>query len=158
MTTSTSLQAGDPAPPFQLLDQHEVSHSLEQYRGRPVFVYFYPKASTPGCTQQACHLRDLSGDIGDAVVLGISPDSPRRLANFDEKHSLGFTLLSDPDHEVAESYGAWGEKKNYGKVYMGIIRSAVLVDADGNVAQTWPTLSPKATPDAIVGGLESLSR
>ncbi len=158
MAATTFLQPGDRAPSFSLLDQHEEERSLADHTGRPVFVYFYPKASTPGCTQQACQLRDLAGEIGDTVVVGISPDSPRRLANFDTKNTLGFTLLSDPDHEIAEAYGAWGEKKNYGKMYMGVIRSAVLIGPDGTVTHAWPTLSPKATPGALLEALASLDR
>ena len=122
------LTPGSPAPDFTLTDQHGDSVSLGDHAGRKVLVFFYPKASTPGCTTQACGLRDVADDIGDTVVLGISPDLPPKLEKFDAKHDLGFTLLSDPEHRTAEAYGVWGEKKLYGKVYMGIVRSSFLID------------------------------
>ncbi len=111
-----------------------------------MLVYFYPKADTPGCTTQSCGLRDIAGDIGDTVVLGISPDAPAKLAKFDEKYGLGFTLLSDPEHVTAEAYGVWGEKSMYGKKYFGIVRSAFLIDEKGKVSDAWPKVSPKDTP------------
>ena len=125
------LSTADRAPAFHLADQRGTKRRLSEYKGRKVLIFFYPKANTPGCTTQACGLRDIAGDIGDTVILGISPDMPDKLEGFDTKHSLGFTLLSDPDHAVAEKYGVWGEKKLYGKAYMGIIRSAFLVDEKG---------------------------
>jgi peroxiredoxin Q/BCP len=118
-----------------------------------VLVYFYPKADTPGCTTQACGLRDIAGEVGDTVIVGISPDAPAKLARFDAKYGLGFTLLSDPDHAVAEAYGAWGEKRMYGKAYEGVIRSAFLVDERGRLAQVWPKISPKDTPTNLVKAL-----
>jgi thioredoxin-dependent peroxiredoxin len=118
-----------------------------------VLVYFYPKADTPGCTTQACGLRDVLGDIGDTAVLGISPDKPVKQKRFDEKYGLGFPLLSDEDHAVAEAYGAWGEKSMYGRKYMGIVRSAFLVDEDGNLAEAWPKISPKDTPTKLLKAL-----
>ena len=123
-----AVSTGDRAPAFNLSDQQGNKIRLSSFKGRKVLVYFYPKADTPGCTTQACGLRDIAGDIGDTVVLGISPDAPTKLAKFDEKYGLGFALLSDPDHTAAEAYGSWGEKSMYGKKYMGIIRSAFLVD------------------------------
>jgi len=129
-----SPATGTRAPAFNLKDQNDHATRLSSFKGRKVLVYFYPKADTPGCTTQACGLRDIAGDIGDTVIIGISPDAPAKLAKFDEKYSLGFTLLSDADHAVAEAYGAWGEKKNYGKTYFGIIRSGFVIDADGNLA------------------------
>ena len=134
MADPTRLEAGDKAPAITLLDQNGEKVKLSDFKGRPVLVYFYPKADTPGCTTQSCGLRDVAGDIGDAVILGISPDLPAKLAKFDEKYGLGFTLLSDPEHAVAEAYGVWGEKKNYGRTYMGIIRSAFLIDETGKIA------------------------
>jgi peroxiredoxin Q/BCP len=116
-------------------------------------IYFYPKADTPGCTDQACGLRDVLPDIGDAAVVGISPDLPDRQARFDRKYGLGFPLLSDADHAVAEAYGVWGEKKLYGKAYMGIVRSAFLVDDDGGIAHAWYKVSPKDTPARLVKAL-----
>ena len=150
------LEPGDLAPDLTLLDQHgepfTLSRSLEQ-RTAWHLVYFYPRADTPGCTTQACGLRDIAGDVGETVIVGISPDTPAKLAKFDAKHGLGFTLLSDPDHAVAEAYGAWGEKRMYGKAYEGVIRSAFLVDADGRLAQVWPKISPKDTPTNLVKAL-----
>ena len=140
------LKPGDKAPAFTLEDQSGTKVKLSEFKGRKVLVYFYPKADTPGCTQQACGLRDARDEIGDTVVLGISPDKPSAQAKFDTKYSLGFPLLSDVDHAVAEVYGAWGEKSMYGKKYMGIVRSAFLVDEKGNVEQAWPKVSPKDTP------------
>jgi len=142
-----TLQVGDKAPLFTLLDQHGEQVRLSSFKGRPVVVYFYPKADTPGCTTQSCALRDAEPDLAalDAVVIGISPDVPAKLAKFDEKYALGFTLLSDEDHAVAEAWGAWGEKTLYGRKYMGIIRSAFVVDAKGRLAGAFPKISPKDT-------------
>ena len=147
------LKVGDKAPTFTLLDQHRNKTKLSDFKGRSVLVYFYPKADTPGCTAQACGLRDVLGDIGDAAVLGISPDPPPRQAKFDEKYGLGFPLLADEDHAVAEAYGVWGEKKNYGKTYMGIIRSAFLVDEQGKLAEVWYKISPADTPKNLLAAL-----
>jgi peroxiredoxin Q/BCP len=147
------LSAGDAAPDFTLLDAAGAEVSLADFRGRKVLVYFYPKADTPGCTKQACGLRDALPDIGDAAVLGISPDKPAALARFDTKYGLGFPLLSDPDHAVAEAYEVWGEKKNYGRTYMGIIRSAFLVDEDGRIEQAWYKISPADTPTKLKAAL-----
>jgi len=127
------LNSGQPAPEFSLTNQDNESQDLAALRGNDVLVYFYPRADTPGCTQQACALRDVAGQIGDTVILGISPDKPAALAKFKDKYSLNFDLLSDVDHSVAEAYGVWKEKKNYGKTYMGIERSAFLIGADGTV-------------------------
>ncbi|MEW6477302.1 MAG: thioredoxin-dependent thiol peroxidase [Actinomycetota bacterium] len=148
-----TLKAGDPAPDFALPDQHEKTAKLSDFRGRKVLVYFYPRADTPGCTTQACGLRDVAGDIGDTAIIGISPDKPAAQIKFDTKYGLGFPLLSDPDHAVAEAYGAWGERSMYGKKYMGIIRSAFLVDEDGKIAQAWPRISPKDTPTNLLKAL-----
>lgn len=140
------LQAGDRAPAFTLRDQHDDEVALKDLRGRRVLVYFYPRADTPGCTVQACGLRDVLGEIGDTVVLGISPDPPARQAKFDTKYGLGFSLLSDADHAVAEKYGVWTEKKMYGRTSMGILRSAFLVGSDGKLEAVWYKISPKDTP------------
>ena len=145
--------AGDRAPAFNLNDQTGAKLRLSSFKGRKVLVYFYPKADTPGCTTQSCGLRDVAAEIGDTVIIGISPDQPEKLARFDEKYGLGFTLLSDPDHEVAEKYGVWGEKVNYGKRYMGIIRSAFLIDEKGKVSHAWPKISPKDTPTKLLKAL-----
>jgi peroxiredoxin Q/BCP len=144
------IEAGEVAPDFTLLDQDGEPVTLSQLRGSPVVVYFYPKADTPGCTTQACGLRDAAPEIGDTAVVGISPDTPAKQAKFDTKYSLGFPLLADEDHAVAEAYGVWGEKKNYGKTYMGIIRSAFLVDEKGKIAEAWYKVSPKDTATNLV--------
>ncbi len=147
------IEAGEQAPQFTLPDQDGNDVSLADHAGRTVVLYFYPKADTPGCTKQACGLRDALPDLGDAAVVGISPDKPAALTRFDTKYGLGFPLLSDPDHAVAEAYGAWGEKKNYGRTYMGIIRSAFLVDEEGRIEQAWPKISPADTPAKLKAAL-----
>ena len=148
-----ALSAGDTAPAFTLLDQHGERVKLSDHKGRRVLVYFYPKADTPGCTAQSCGLRDVAGDIGDTVIVGISPDKPAKLEKFDTKYELGFTLLSDVEHAVAEAYGVWQLKKNYGKEYMGVVRSAFLVGPDGKVTHAWPKISPKDTPTNLLAAL-----
>ncbi len=145
--------AGDRAPAFNLADHTDTKVRLSSFKGRKVLVYFYPKADTPGCTTQACELRDISDDIGDTVILGISPDAPAKLAKFRDKHDLGFTLLSDPDHATAEAYGVWAEKSMYGKKYMGIVRSAFLVDEKGTISHAWTKISPKDTPKNLLKAL-----
>jgi len=147
------LTAGSTAPTFKLLDQAGESVSLGGFKGRKVLIYFYPKADTPGCTTQACGLRDILSDIGDTVVLGISPDLPAKQAKFDQKYSLGFPLLSDADHVVAEAYAVWTEKSMYGRKYMGIERSAFLVDEKGKLAEVWYKVSPKDTPVKLLAAL-----
>ena len=134
------LSAGDEAPDFELPDQDGSPVRLSSFRGRPVVLYFYPKADTPGCTTQACGIRDRGDEYraSDAVVLGVSPDEPAALRRFADKHGLAFTLLADPDHRVAEAYGAWVEKNAYGKRRMGIQRSTFVIDPDGRVAHVFP--------------------
>ena len=148
-----SPAAGDRAPAFNLANQAGDKVRLSSFKGRRVLVYFYPKADTPGCTTQACGLRDIAGEVDDTVMVGISPDQPEKLAKFDEKHGLGFLLLSDPEHEVAEKYGVWGEKSMYGKKYMGIVRSAFLIDEKGKISHAWPKISPKDTPKNLLKAL-----
>jgi peroxiredoxin Q/BCP len=148
------LKPGDRAPDFTLLDQDGKAVNLADLKGRKVLVYFYPKADTPGCTTQACGLRDVLGDIGDTAVVGISPDKPEKQKRFDDKYGLGFPLLSDQDHAVANAYGAWGERSMYGRKFMGIVRSAFLVDERGNLAQVWSKISPKDTPTKLLAALE----
>jgi thioredoxin-dependent peroxiredoxin len=148
------LKPGDKAPTFSLVDQDGNTVELADLKGRKVLVYFYPKADTPGCTTQACGLRDVLGDIGDTAVLGISPDKPEKQKRFDDKYGLGFPLLSDQDHAVADAYGAWAERSMYGRKYMGIIRSAFLVDEQGNLAEVWAKISPKDTPTKLLAALE----
>lgn len=147
------LKVGDTAPEFALQDQTGKIIGLKDYRGRSVLVYFYPKADTPGCTAQSCGLRDILGQIGDTAVIGISPDKPAKQARFDEKYGLGFPLLADEDHAVAEAYGVWTEKSMYGRKYMGILRSAFLVDAEGGLAEVWYKVSPADTPKNLLGAL-----
>ena len=148
---------GRVAPAFNLPDQHGAKIRLSSLKGRNVLVYFYPRADTPGCTTQACALRDIAGDIGDTLIIGISPDTPAKLQKFDDKYGLGFTLLSDDDHSIAEKYGVWVEKKNYGKVYMGVQRSAFLVGENGKIVQAWPKISPKDTPTNLLAALSALT-
>ena len=150
-----TLSAGDEAPAFSLPDQDGTEVRLDAFRGRKVLVYFYPKADTPGCTVQAHELTKILGDIGDTAVLGISPDPPRKLKRFSEKCGIGFPLLGDEDHAVAEAYDVWKEKSMYGRTYMGIVRSAFLVDEDGHLAGVWYKVSPKDTPLRL---LEALAR
>jgi peroxiredoxin Q/BCP len=134
---STRLQPGDTAPTFTLLDADEKEVSLADYRGRRVVVYFYPAASTPGCTKQACDFRDNLAELNDAGldVLGISPDKPAKLAKFRDKEGLTFPLLSDPERTTLEAYGVFGEKKMYGKTIQGVIRSTFVIDAEGKVEE-----------------------
>ena len=144
------LAVGDPAPDVSLPDQHGAPFDAGSLEGRRALVYFYPRADTPGCTTQACGLRDVLGEVGDTAIIGISPDKPAALAKFDAKYGLGFTLLSDVDHAVAEAFGVWQEKKMYGKVSMGVVRSAFLIGADGRLEQVWYKISPKDTPTKLL--------
>lgn len=134
-----TLKAGDMAPHFRLLNQENQWVSLQDFQGKKVLVYFYPKALTPGCTTQACGLRDSKSELDkqNVVVLGISPDAPKKLANFMEKKALNFDLLSDEDHQVAEQFGVWGEKKFMGRIFDGIHRISFLIDENGKVEQVF---------------------
>ena len=147
------LTAGRTAPPISLPDQDGTTVLLRTYRGRRVLIFFYPKAATPGCTQQACALRDIAGQVGDTAIIGISPDRPSAQKKFDEKHSLGYPLLADTEHVVAEAYGVWKQKSMYGRTYMGIERSAFLVGADGKLNHVWYKISPKDTPLKLLEAL-----
>ncbi|HUV09837.1 MAG TPA: thioredoxin-dependent thiol peroxidase [Acidimicrobiia bacterium] len=151
----TQLEVGKRAPAFTLLDQGGKKVKLSDFKGKRVVVYFYPKADTPGCTTQSCSLRDAMPDLKKlkAVVLGISPDPPAKQKKFDEKYDLGFTLLADEDHAVAEKWGVWGEKSMYGKKYMGIVRSAFVVDAQGKIAGVFYKVSPKDTVPKVMEAL-----
>ena len=140
------LKVGDKAPAIELLDQNGKVVSLEKLGKRKVLIYFYPKADTPGCTTQSCGLRDIKGDVGRTAIIGISPDKPEKLKKFDEKYELGFTLLSDIEHEVSLAYKVWKKKSMYGREYMGIERSAFLIDANGIIQEAWYKISPKDTP------------
>jgi len=141
------LKPGDIAPQFELEDQNGRKVKLSDFKGRKLLLYFYPKANTPGCTTQACSVRDARGDLDPMGVaaVGISPDTPGQQKKFDEKYGLGFPLLSDADHAVADAYGVWGEKSMYGKKYEGIIRSSFLIGEDGKLLQAWYKVSPKDT-------------
>ncbi|HVM04836.1 MAG TPA: thioredoxin-dependent thiol peroxidase [Acidimicrobiales bacterium] len=152
------LEPGDKAPDFTLIDQHgdpfSLQRSLKERKARHL-VYFYPKAGTPGCTAQSCGLRDVAGAVGGTVIVGISPDKPARQAKFDEKYGLGFPLLADEDHAVAEAYEVWAEKSMYGRKYMGIVRSAFLVDVDGTIVEAWYKVSPKDTATNLAEALST---
>ncbi len=147
------LTAGRPAPEFSLTNQNNETQDLAALRGRNVLVYFYPKADTPGCTTQACGLRDIADQVGDTEILGISPDEPAALNKFRDKYSLNFDLLSDLDHSVAEQYGVWKEKTNSGRTYMGIERSAFLIGPDGAIRNAWYKISPMDTPTRLLEAL-----
>ena len=150
---TTVLKAGDKAPSFSLPDQDGNTVKLADFTGRRVMLFFYPKANTPGCTQQACNLRDIAGQIGDVAILGASPDSSKAQKKFDDKHGLGYPLLADTEHTLAEDYGVWKLKKLYGKEYMGIERSAFLIGANGKIEQAWYKVSPKDTPAVLLEAL-----
>jgi peroxiredoxin Q/BCP len=151
------LKAGDKAPAFALPDQTGAIHTLGDYKGRKLLIYFYPKADTPGCTTQSCSVRDARHGLGKegVDVVGISPDKPATQQKFDNKYSLGFPLLADEDHAVAEAFGVWSEKSMYGRKYMGIVRSAFLIDQQGKIVEAWYAVSPKDTVPgalAVLGG------
>ncbi|HHC07973.1 MAG TPA: thioredoxin-dependent thiol peroxidase [Actinobacteria bacterium] len=149
------LEPGDAAPDFTLTADDGRTVSLADYAGRHVIVYFYPRAFTPGCTTEAIDFSAQAERLAAAGydIVGISPDAPERLAEFKERHGIPFTLLSDPDHEVAEAYGAWGKKKNYGREYEGIIRSTIVVGPDGRVERAWYNVRAKGHADRVVRAL-----
>jgi peroxiredoxin Q/BCP len=149
------VNEGDAAPDFELPDQDGNPVRLSSLRGKPVVLYFYPKADTPGCTTQACGIRDRKGeyDSAGAVVLGVSPDEPAALRKFADKYGLPFTLLGDSEHEVAEQYGVWVEKKNYGRTYWGNQRSTFVIDAEGKFAKVFPKVSPKTHDELVLAAL-----
>ena len=141
------LAPGDPAPDFELPDQHGNPVKLADFRGGKLLLYFYPKADTPGCTRQACSIRDAREELAalELAVVGVSPDPPQKQKKFDDKYGLTFPLLADPDHRVAEAYGVWREKNMYGKKTMGIVRSSFLIGEDGKIIQAWYKVSPEDT-------------
>ena len=146
------LKAGDKAPAFSLQDQSGETVSLARFKGQKLLIYFYPKANTPGCTIQSCNVRDARPTLAKkgVAVIGVSPDTPTAQQKFDEKYGLGFPLLADTEHAMAEAYGVWGEKSMYGRKYFGIIRSAFLVDRKGRIAGAWYKVSPGDTvPEAL---------
>jgi len=151
--------AGEPAPAFALADQAGTEVALDDLRGGWVVLYFYPRADTPGCTTQACGVRDRAADYADrgARVLGVSPDEVDAIAKFDGKHGLGFTLLADPDHAVADAYGTWVEKSMYGKRYMGVQRATFLIDPEGRIARVFPKVQPKQHDDLVLAALDELT-
>jgi peroxiredoxin Q/BCP len=148
------LKSGDKAPAISLLDQHGKKVSLKDYAKKKVLVYFYPKADTPGCTVQSCLLRDIKKKIGATAIVGVSPDEPTKQLKFDKKYGLGFTLLADTDHKVAKAYKVWKKKSMYGREYMGIERSAFLIDEKGKILNAWYKISPKDTPTNLLEALE----
>ena len=149
------IDEGKPAPTFTLPTDTGEEVSLDSLRGKPVVLYFYPKDDTPGCTRQACGIRDAWGEFErrGAVVLGVSADSATRHAKFKAKYGLPFTLLADEDHAVAEAYGTWVEKSMLGKKYMGIERSTFVIDADGNVAKVMRRVKPDTHADDVLAAL-----
>jgi peroxiredoxin Q/BCP len=146
------VEEGKPAPEFTLTSDTGDSVSLSDFRGKPVVLYFYPKDDTPGCTTQACGIRDAYGEFerAGAVVLGVSPDSAARHVKFREKYGLPFTLLADTEHEVAERYGVWGEKKYMGRTYMGVERSTFVIAPDGTVAKVMRGVKPATHADDVL--------
>jgi peroxiredoxin Q/BCP len=150
------VEKGDTAPGFSLPADDGSVVSLEQFRGKKVVLYFYPKDNTSGCTTQACDLRDTLPRIDErgAVVLGVSPDSLVSHEKFRDKFQLNFPLLSDPDHQVAEAYGVWKEKSMYGRKYWGIERSTFIIDEDGKVVEAWRKVKPKGHADRVADLLE----
>jgi thioredoxin-dependent peroxiredoxin len=150
-----ALKVGDTAPDFTLPDQAGNPVSLSGLRGKTVVLYFYPKADTPGCTTQACGVRDHRTDYeqADAVVLGVSPDAPKKIAKFDDKYGLGFPLLGDEDHSVAEAYGVWVEKSMYGRTYMGNERTTFVIDPDGTIKEIFRKVKPAEHDQLVLGAL-----
>jgi peroxiredoxin Q/BCP len=153
------LTPGETAPEFTLPDQHGNAVSLSDFRGRTVVLYFYPKADTPGCTAQACGVRDRHADYqrAGAVILGVSPDPVKAVDKFDQKYGLGFPLLADESHEVAEQYGVWVEKSMYGRTYWGVQRSTFVIDADGRIAHVIEKVKPQTHDDEVLAALADLS-
>lgn len=153
------LEAGQDAPDFTLPDQDGNEVTLSELRGQTVVLYFYPRADTPGCTTQACGVRDRGDEYGKAGarVIGVSPDSVESVRKFADKYDLDFTLLADADHQVAERYGTWGEKSMYGKKYWGVRRATFVIDPDGRIAKVFPKVSPKAHDDLVLEALADLA-
>ena len=149
------LSPGDQAPSFALADQHGNTVDLASFQGRKVLVFFYPRADTPGCTTQACGLRDVADRVGTTAIVGISTDPPAKQLKWATKHGLGYPLLADVDHAVAEAYGVWVEKTMYGKKSMGTLRSAFLIDEQGCIAHAWYRISPADTPTNLLAALQA---
>jgi thioredoxin-dependent peroxiredoxin len=153
------IEQGQQAPDFELPDQEGEPVRLSSFRGQPVVLYFYPKADTPGCTAQACGIRDHRADYeaAGAAVLGVSPDSVKDVKKFADKQSLNFRLLADEDHAVCDLYGVWGEKSMYGRTYLGANRSTFIIDPDGTVAKVFPKVSPKTHDEVVLRALGELA-
>jgi len=153
------LEPGQNAPAFTLLNQDGEKVKLSDFKGRTVVVYFYPKADTPGCTTQACGVRDNAGAYAerDVVVLGVSPDPVERVKKFHAGQALNFTLLADADHAVCEKYGTWVEKSMYGKKYMGAARATFIIDPKGKVTHVFPKVQPKEHDKLVLGALDELA-
>jgi peroxiredoxin Q/BCP len=151
------VEEGKPAPDFELTSDSGDKVKLSELRGKQVVLYFYPKDDTPGCTAQACGIRDVYGEFENegAVVLGVSPDDERSHVKFKEKYDLPFTLLADPDHEVADEYGVWGEKKYMGRTYHGVNRSTFVIGEDGNVKRVMHKVKPDTHADEVLATLRS---
>lgn len=158
MSTLNLPKTGAPAPEFTTLNQNEETVSLKDFRGKKVILYFYPKAMTPGCTTQACGLRDSKAELEkrNAIALGISPDAPKRLVKFIEKESLNFDLLSDEDHSIADKFGVWGLKKFMGREFDGIHRITFIIDEEGKLAHVMEKVKTKSHHDDVLAVLDSL--
>jgi len=158
MKPDIKLNTGDPSPSFTTKNQDNQNRSLSDFKGKTVVLYFYPKAMTPGCTTQACAIRDHQDEFNDrnAVVLGISPDVPARLQKFIEKQSLNFELLSDEDHKIADLFGVWGPKKFMGKVYDGIHRSTFIIDPEGKIQAIMHPVKTKTHHEDVLSLLDTL--
>ena len=152
------ISAGGQAPDFTLPDDEGRTHTLSEYRGKPVVLYFYPKDNTSGCTKEACGFRDDYSAYQDAgvIILGVSPDSSKSHANFRAKYELPFILLADPDREVLKKYGAWGLKKLYGREYEGVLRTTFLISEDGNILKVFEKVKPANHSAEILAALEDL--
>ena len=152
------LEQGEKAPDFTLTDQDGDDVTLSGLAGRTAVLYFYPKADTPGCTTQACGVRDHSADYdaAGALVLGVSPDPVRAIKRFHDKQQLNFTLLADEDHSVADAYGVWVEKSRYGRTYWGVQRATFIIDGDGRIAHVIPQASPKTHDHEVLAALAQL--
>jgi len=157
--TALKLQPGDPAPDFELLTDAGETFRLSDLKGKTVVLYFYPKADTPGCTKESCSFRDNMSRFRrrGVVIVGISPDKVDRQAKFKEKYGLPFTLLADEDHKVAEAYGVWKLKKNYGREYMGIERTTFIIGKDGKIARVFPKVKVDGHVDEVLAALEEVA-
>jgi len=151
MTRTAHLSTGDPAPAFTAIDQTGTDRTLDEFAGSGLVIYFYPKAFTPGCTTESCDFRDRHETFSERgmTILGVSPDNPEKLAQFKDEYNLPFDLLSDPDHSMATAYGAYGEKTNYGKTYLGIIRSTFVIDGEGTIDQAFYNVRAKGHAERV---------